>query len=66
MQKYMAQATVTYQREIMRLRAVIGQLDPSGHSIGLNPLHAPPTSVSGGGAGAQGSERKSPVVSGDH
>ena len=32
------QASVTYQREIMRLRAVVGQLDPGGKSLQWNPL----------------------------
>lgn len=39
LQKYMAQASVTYQREIMRLRAVIGQLDPTGEALRMNPIH---------------------------
>lgn len=36
MQKYLTQATVQYQREIVRLRTVIGQLDPS--LLKSNPL----------------------------
>ena len=36
MQRYLTQATVQYQREIVRLRTVIGQLDPS--LLKSNPL----------------------------
>jgi|LauGreSuBDMM15SN_2_FD.fasta_scaffold475475_2 hypothetical protein len=36
MQKYLTQATVQYQREIVRLRAIIGQMDPG--LLKSNPL----------------------------
>ena len=36
MQKYLTQATVQYQREIVRLRSIIGQLDPG--MLKANPL----------------------------
>ena len=36
MQKYLTQATVQYQREIVRLRSIIGQLDPG--MLKSNPL----------------------------
>ncbi|GAX79109.1 hypothetical protein CEUSTIGMA_g6549.t1 [Chlamydomonas eustigma] len=36
MQKYLTQATVQYQREIVRLRSIIGQLDP--RMLKTNPL----------------------------
>ncbi len=32
------QATMQYQREIMRLRGVIGQLDPGGRLLKADPL----------------------------
>ena len=37
LQKYLANSSVQYQREIVRLRAVIGQLDPTGKALKWNP-----------------------------
>ncbi|MEW5296845.1 MAG: hypothetical protein WDW36_000096 [Sanguina aurantia] len=37
LQRYLATASVSYQREIVRLRAVVGQLDPTGEALGWNP-----------------------------
>jgi hypothetical protein len=48
MQKYLTQSTVQYQREIVRLRSVIGQLDP--RMLKANPLKG--TGGGGGGGGA--------------
>jgi hypothetical protein len=31
--RYMAQASVVYQREIVKLRAMVKQLDPSGVAV---------------------------------
>lgn len=33
LQKYIAQASVTYQREIMRLRGALQRLDPTGAAL---------------------------------
>jgi hypothetical protein len=35
---YRLQATMQYQREIVRLRAVLGQVDPSGQLLRTNPI----------------------------
>ncbi|GFR45896.1 hypothetical protein Agub_g7352, partial [Astrephomene gubernaculifera] len=57
LQSYMAKASVSYQKEIVRLRAVIGQMEVSmgvkqGSYLNLNPLEGSSAGGFGGPGGA--------------